>query len=155
MFLDPEVDVVQSYQGGYGSMQTIPYLDFDAIAEHPKAFVGYSDITALHVALRQRSGLATFYGYGLAGMGDKESTDFSRNRLLDVLARRRRRRRAARPRRPVRPRDRRRPASPRRSSAAASGCCSRRWARRGRSTSTAASSSSRTPTRPPGTSTAC
>jgi muramoyltetrapeptide carboxypeptidase len=86
MFLDPEVDVVQSYQGGYGSMQTIPFLDFDAIAEHPKAFVGYSDITALHVALRQRSGLATFYGYGLAGMGDKESTDFSRARLLEVLA---------------------------------------------------------------------
>lgn len=85
MFLDPEVDVVQSYQGGYGSMQTIPYLDFDAIAEHPKAFVGYSDITALHVALRQRSGLGTFYGYGLAGMGDRESTDFSRNRLLEVL----------------------------------------------------------------------
>jgi muramoyltetrapeptide carboxypeptidase len=85
MFLDPEVDVVQCFQGGYGSMQTIPFLDFDAIAEHPKAFVGYSDITALHVALRQRAGLATIYGYGLAGMGDKESTDFSRSRLLEVL----------------------------------------------------------------------
>lgn len=85
MFLDPEVDVVQAFQGGYGSMQTIPFLDFDAIAAHPKPFVGYSDITALHVALRQRSGLATFYGYGLAGMGDKETTDFSRNRLLEVL----------------------------------------------------------------------
>ncbi len=85
MFLDPEVDVVQSFQGGYGSMQTIPYLDFDAIAEHPKGFVGYSDITALHVALRQRAGLATIYGYGLAGMGDKESTDFSRDRLVEVL----------------------------------------------------------------------
>jgi muramoyltetrapeptide carboxypeptidase len=84
-FLDPEVDVVQSFQGGYGSMQTIPYLDFDAIAANPKPFVGYSDITALHVALRQRSGLGTFYGYGLAGMGDKDSTDFSRERLLAVL----------------------------------------------------------------------
>ncbi len=85
MFLDPEVDAVQCFQGGYGSMQTIPFLDFDAIAEHPKPFVGYSDITALHVSLRQRAGLATFYGYGLAGMGDKESTGFSRDRLLDVL----------------------------------------------------------------------
>ncbi len=85
-FLDPEVDVVQSFQGGYGSMQTIPFLDFDAIAAHPKLFVGYSDITALHVALRQRCGLATVYGYGLAGMGDKESTDFSRERLLAVLS---------------------------------------------------------------------
>jgi muramoyltetrapeptide carboxypeptidase len=85
MFTDPEVDVVQSLQGGYGSAQTIPHLDFELIAQNAKPFVGYSDITALHVAIRQRAGLATFYGYGLVGMGDKESTDFSRDRLLAVL----------------------------------------------------------------------
>jgi muramoyltetrapeptide carboxypeptidase len=85
MFADPEVDVVQSLQGGYGSAQTIPRLDFDAIAASPKPFVGYSDITALHVAIRQRAGLATIYGYGLVGMGAKDGTDFSRDRLLQVL----------------------------------------------------------------------
>jgi muramoyltetrapeptide carboxypeptidase len=87
MFTDDEVDIVQSLQGGYGSAQTIPHLDFDAIAANPKPFVGYSDITALHVAIRQRTGLATVYGYGLIGMGWKEATDFSRDRLLDVLSR--------------------------------------------------------------------
>jgi muramoyltetrapeptide carboxypeptidase len=86
MFADSEVDVVQSLQGGYGSAQTIPFLDFDVIARNPKPFLGYSDITALHVAIRQRAGLATVYGYGLVGMGAKDSTDFSRDRLLDVLA---------------------------------------------------------------------
>jgi muramoyltetrapeptide carboxypeptidase len=85
MFSDPEVDVVQSLQGGYGSAQTIPHLDFEVIAQNPKPFVGYSDITALHVTIRQRAGLATFYGYGLVGMGEKESSDFSRERLLEVL----------------------------------------------------------------------
>ncbi|HEX2045171.1 MAG TPA: LD-carboxypeptidase [Gaiellaceae bacterium] len=85
MFADPEVDVVQCLQGGYGSAQTIPYLDFDLLADNPKAFLGYSDITALHVAIRQRTGLATFYAYGLVGMGDKESSAFTRARLLDVL----------------------------------------------------------------------
>ena len=86
MFADPEVDVVQALQGGYGSAQTIPYVDFEAIAENPKPFVGYSDITALHVAIRQRTGLATFYGYGLLGVGSpNESTPFSRERLLAVL----------------------------------------------------------------------
>jgi muramoyltetrapeptide carboxypeptidase len=85
MFADPEVDVVQSLQGGYGSAQTIPHLDFAAIAASPKPFVGYSDITALHVAIRQRAGLATIYGYGLVGMGAKDGTDFSRDRLLQVL----------------------------------------------------------------------
>jgi muramoyltetrapeptide carboxypeptidase len=85
MFTDPEVDVVQSLQGGYGSAQLIPHLDFDAIAANPKPFAGYSDITALHVAIRQQAGLATFYGYGLVGMGAKDGTDFSRDRLLQVL----------------------------------------------------------------------
>jgi muramoyltetrapeptide carboxypeptidase len=85
LFADDEVDVVQALQGGFGSAQTIPYLDLDLIAEHPKPLVGYSDLTALHVALRQRAGLATIYGNGLAGVGSKETSGFSKDRLLDVL----------------------------------------------------------------------
>src|SRR5919204_1393564 len=85
LFADPEVDVVQSFQGGYGSAQTIPYLDFDLIAANPKPFVGYSDITALHTALLRRTGLATIYGNGLAGVGAAETTAFTRDRLLAVL----------------------------------------------------------------------
>ena len=85
LFADPEVDVVQCLQGGYGSAQVIPHLDFDAIAASPKPFVGFSDITALHVAIRQRTGLATFYANGLLGMGDLETTAFSKERLLAVL----------------------------------------------------------------------
>jgi len=85
LFADPEVDVVQALQGGYGSAQAIPYLDFDAIAANPKPLVGFSDITALHVAVRQRAGFPTFYGNGLVGVGDPEVSKFTRERLLDVL----------------------------------------------------------------------
>ena len=52
LFADPEVDVVQALQGGFGSAQAIPFLDFDLIAENPKPLIGYSDLTALHVAIR-------------------------------------------------------------------------------------------------------
>ncbi|HXF35905.1 MAG TPA: LD-carboxypeptidase [Actinomycetota bacterium] len=85
MFADPEVDVVQCLQGGYGAAQILPSLDFEAIAEHPKPFVGYSDITALHVAILKETGLATFYGPGFLGMGDPQRGDWSRDRLLRVL----------------------------------------------------------------------
>jgi len=85
LFADPEVDVVQALQGGYGSAQAIPYLDFETIAANPKALVGFSDITALHVAVRQQAGFPTVYGNGLVGVGDPESTDFTRKRLLEVL----------------------------------------------------------------------
>ncbi|TMJ94690.1 MAG: LD-carboxypeptidase, partial [Actinobacteria bacterium] len=84
-FADPEVDVVQALQGGYGSTQAIPHVDFDLVAANPKAFIGYSDITAMHTALRQHAGLATFYGVGLVGVGDKETTSFTKDRLLAVL----------------------------------------------------------------------
>ena len=85
LFADPGIDVVHCLQGGYGSAQVIPHLDFDSIAANPKPFVGFSDITALHVAIRQRTGLATFYGNGFLGVGDPETTEFSRQRLLAVL----------------------------------------------------------------------
>ena len=85
LFADPEVDVVQTLQGGFGSSEMIPHLDFDLIAANPKPFVGYSDITSLHVPIRQRAGFPTFYGYGLMGVGAKDTTDFTRDRLLAVL----------------------------------------------------------------------
>jgi muramoyltetrapeptide carboxypeptidase len=85
LFADPDVDVVQALQGGYGSAQAIPHLDFDAIGANPKPFVGFSDITALHVAIRQRTGMPTFYGNGLVGVGDPETTEFTRKRMLQVL----------------------------------------------------------------------
>jgi muramoyltetrapeptide carboxypeptidase len=87
LFGDPEVDVVQALQGGFGSAQTIPYLDFDLIAANPKPLLGYSDLTALHVAIRQQAGVGTIYGYGLMGVGATDVSAFSRDRLLDVLRR--------------------------------------------------------------------
>ncbi len=85
MFTDDEVDVVQSFQGGYGSAQVIEHLDFDAIGTNPKAFIGYSDITALHTALRHHTGMVTFYGPGLAGVNDRETKPFTKERLLRAL----------------------------------------------------------------------
>ena len=85
LFADDDVDAVQSLQGGFGCAQTIPFVDFDVIAANPKPFLGYSDITALHVAIRQRTGLATLYAYGLIGVGEKDTSEFTRRRLLEVL----------------------------------------------------------------------
>jgi muramoyltetrapeptide carboxypeptidase len=85
MYTDADVDVVQALQGGYGAAQMLPYLDFETIAEHAKALVGYSDITALHTALLERAGISTFYGPGLAGVGDPERGQWSKDRLLSVL----------------------------------------------------------------------
>lgn len=77
LFTDPEVDVIQVLWGGTGAIQLLPHLDYDVIAAHPKALMGYSDITNLHVALLQNAGLATLHGPGLGSMGVPERTEFT------------------------------------------------------------------------------
>jgi muramoyltetrapeptide carboxypeptidase len=62
VWCDPEVDGVLCLRGGYGSPRMVDRLDFERLAAQPKVFVGYSDITALHLAIGQRAGLVTFYG---------------------------------------------------------------------------------------------
>jgi muramoyltetrapeptide carboxypeptidase len=85
LFADAEVDAVQVYRGGYGSAQLIPLLDFGLIAANPKPFVGFSDITALHESIRQRTGLATFYGPGLHQIGGADASELTRGELLARL----------------------------------------------------------------------
>lgn len=62
MFTSPEIRGIMCIGGGYGSMRILEMVDYDAIRAHPKIFVGYSDITALHLAIAQRTGLVTFHG---------------------------------------------------------------------------------------------
>jgi muramoyltetrapeptide carboxypeptidase len=62
MWADPEVTAVIPVCGGNGTARLLPLLDLALLADNPKLFVGYSDITALHIAIHQRTGLITFYG---------------------------------------------------------------------------------------------
>jgi len=62
MFRDPEVKAIHCIRGGWGSARLLPLLDFDLIAKNPKALIGYSDITALLLALHAKTGLVTFHG---------------------------------------------------------------------------------------------
>ncbi len=61
-FADEDVDAVWCLRGGYGCLRTLPHVDFDIIRRHPKVFVGYSDITVLHLAIQKLVGLVTFHG---------------------------------------------------------------------------------------------
>ena len=85
MFTDDGVDVIHCFQGGYGSAQTIPLIDWDAVRANPKPFVGYSDITALHVAVRHHADLVTFYGPTLGDVAHPGVKAFNQERLLTAL----------------------------------------------------------------------
>ena len=62
MFADPEVDAIFCVRGGDGSSRIMEYLDYDIIRKNPKIFVGYSDITNLHIGLTQNCDFVTFHG---------------------------------------------------------------------------------------------
>ena len=60
-FTDPAINGIFCLRGGYGVQRMLDLLDFDRIRENPKWFAGYSDITALHMALNQRCELVTYH----------------------------------------------------------------------------------------------
>ncbi len=60
-FNDPTIDGIFCLRGGYGVQRMLDLLDFDKIKENPKWFAGYSDITALHIALNQKCELVTYH----------------------------------------------------------------------------------------------
>ncbi|RYM06298.1 LD-carboxypeptidase [Sporolactobacillus sp. THM7-7] len=66
MFADRSIRAVLCSRGGYGSARFADRIDYDLIRRHPKIFWGYSDITYLHTAIRQKTGLVTFHGPMLA-----------------------------------------------------------------------------------------
>lgn len=62
MFGDKDVKAIWCIRGGDTSSHMMDKLDFEMIKKNPKIFVGYSDVTNLHVALNQKCDLVTFHG---------------------------------------------------------------------------------------------
>src|SRR5207247_7488689 len=71
MFADKSVDAVFAIRGGYGSGQLLDRIDYGLLRKNPKIFLGYSDITAMHLAIQKRAGLGTFHGPGaMSGLSE-------------------------------------------------------------------------------------
>lgn len=62
MFADKEVKAIFCIRGGYGSGRLLDKINYQLIKKNPKIFVGYSDITALQMAIYKKTGLITFAG---------------------------------------------------------------------------------------------
>ncbi|MBO3742570.1 S66 peptidase family protein [Actinoplanes flavus] len=59
---DPEVRGVLCLRGGYGTQRIVDRIDVGAVRADPKLVIGFSDITALHMALWCEAGLASVHG---------------------------------------------------------------------------------------------
>lgn len=84
MFQDKNIAGILCVKGGYGLTRILDLLDYDVIRQNPKVLIGYSDITALHLALNKKCNMVTFHGpvgYDLAG----EFNEFSKSFFLKAL----------------------------------------------------------------------
>jgi len=85
-FADDTIDAIVCMRGGYGSARLLDRIDFDLVASHAKPFVGYSDITALHIAFNQHAGLPTIHAPMLTSDMLKENGAVSAEALFALLA---------------------------------------------------------------------
>ena len=84
-FEDKSIDAIFCLRGGYGCPRLLDGLDFELLRRNPKPFVGYSDITALHLAISRYAGFVTFHGPMLNAdlLGNKQPpTESSLLRML-------------------------------------------------------------------------
>ncbi|WP_192822390.1 LD-carboxypeptidase [Rufibacter sp. LB8] len=84
MFADKGVQAILAIHGGWGCARLLPLLDYKTIQKNPKPLIGYSDITALLVAIYAKTGLVTFHGPVGAATWNKFSVDSFKQVLFDA-----------------------------------------------------------------------
>jgi muramoyltetrapeptide carboxypeptidase len=62
MFADPEIDAILCTRGGFGSIRILEQIDYALVRRNPKIFVGFSDVTLLHLVMNKFCNLVTFHG---------------------------------------------------------------------------------------------
>ncbi len=85
---DPKLRAIFCTRGGYGITRLLERLDFTALKQDPKPIVGYSDITALLLAVRRTTGLIGFHGpmvaTGKDWAFDARTEELQRSLLFDA-----------------------------------------------------------------------
>ena len=86
MFSDKEVKAIFAIRGGYGSGRLLEKINYNLIKKNPKIFVGYSDITALQMAIYSQTGLITFAGPMVAvDFGAEQINPFAEENFWNML----------------------------------------------------------------------
>lgn len=84
MYADPEVRAIFAVRGGWGSARILPHLDWSLIRANPKLLIGFSDITALHLALSARTECPTVHGPNAASAWGRLSWDSFRRLAFEA-----------------------------------------------------------------------
>jgi muramoyltetrapeptide carboxypeptidase len=84
MFADKDVRAIFAVRGGWGSARMLPFVDWDMVRANPKFVLGFSDITALHMAIAAKGGAITLHGPNASSAWGKASVDSFRQVAWDA-----------------------------------------------------------------------
>ncbi|HEY9576695.1 MAG TPA: S66 peptidase family protein [Pseudobacillus sp.] len=84
-FRDQKVKAIFTAIGGYNANQLLAHIDYELIKNNPKILIGYSDITALQLAIYQKTGLITYSGPHFSTFGMKQMADYTVQGMLAAL----------------------------------------------------------------------
>ncbi|MCL2349923.1 MAG: LD-carboxypeptidase [Defluviitaleaceae bacterium] len=84
-FSDESISGVFCLRGGYGIQRILDKIDFEMIKQNPKVFCGYSDVTALHTAINQKSGFITFHTPMPATPGFVRADSYTLNKFKEQI----------------------------------------------------------------------
>jgi muramoyltetrapeptide carboxypeptidase len=82
---DPGIKAVFCSRGGYGTLRIISRMRFSALKKTPKWYVGFSDITVLHLWLSEVCGIASIHGDMPLNYSDREKTKATFSTLHEAL----------------------------------------------------------------------
>ncbi len=84
---NPEVKCIMSTIGGMNSNSILPYIDYEEFKRNPKIVIGYSDVTAILLAIYAKTGISTYYGPALvASFGEfAPFVDYSYEYFKEIL----------------------------------------------------------------------
>ena len=72
MFSNNEIDIIMCLTGGEFLIESLPYVDYSIIKEHPKLITGFSDSTGLLYTITTKYDIATIYGHNLSSFGTNQ-----------------------------------------------------------------------------------
>ncbi len=78
---DPGIRAIMAVRGGWGCNRILDKIHYNQLRDTPKIICGFSDITALHLAIFSQTGLTTFHGPN----GNSDWTRFTRSRFAEIL----------------------------------------------------------------------
>ena len=72
-------------KGGYSASQLLDKIDYELIKNNPKVFVGYSDVTNLHIIFNQKCNLGTYHGPMVKSNMINDFNDYTKTSFFEAM----------------------------------------------------------------------